>query len=149
MSTWLVAFKQWPVFETERVGQLVSEIRGGVWQDWSRAIVRGMGILHSGLSQSEAEDLARVLTQDNVEADAFPEDLVPPLPRPRMARKIDFTDETALHAQVGYTGPPESVPWEDVLLLSPALHIEKTVKQPEKKKKGMLAREYQRNEESG
>ena len=43
MSTWLVAFKQWPVFETERVGQLVSEIRGGVWQDWSRAIVRGMG----------------------------------------------------------------------------------------------------------
>ena len=71
MSTWLVAFKQWPVFETERVGQLVSEIRGGVWQDWSRAIVRGMGILHSGLSRSEAEDLARVLTQDNVEADAL------------------------------------------------------------------------------
>ncbi len=111
---------------------------GGMTGDHARALRSCTGLVAEGVPEADARKLAAALTQAGARAWALPAAMVPRLPKPLSASRLDPNDPSDLLAQISLTGAPTRVPWRQVVLVLPAhQRVERVVAARKKKSVGL------------
>lgn len=112
---------------------------GGTSMDHARHLRGCRGIAAERLDKPSADKLAAALTAAGTRAWSVAAQLLPPLPRPLTASRLDPTDPDKLELQIALTGPPDAIAWRQIVLMLPARRTEtrKTVTVKPKKSVGI------------
>lgn len=122
-TDWLVVMDALPVADVPKVAAAWVEALGGTQMDRARTLRSTTGIAKGRLTEEHARTLSSALTNAGAVAYAVNAAMVPRLPKPLTARKLDPRDD-ALYAQVALTGPPLKLEWNKIVLTLPAIRLE-------------------------
>ena len=124
----LVVLDQFPPADIPAAAAACRTALGGMTSDHARALRSCTGIIAEGVEEAVAQALAKALSNAGTKAWALSCAMVPRLPRPLSAARLDATDATDLVAQISLTGPPQRIPWRQIVLVLPVhLHTQRTV----------------------
>ncbi len=120
MTDHLVVLDVWPPADVQAAAQAWATMFGGTAMDHARQLRACKGIAAQRLSEVDARSLATALTDAGALSYAVHQSMMSALPRPLTASRLDPSHEDALYTQVKLTGPPEKVPWRQIVLVLPA-----------------------------
>lgn len=123
MSDWLVVLDTWPPRDIAAAAAAWQQALGGAAMDHARTLRSCTGIPIERIDEPQARQLASALTAAGAVAWPAQMTMLPRLPRPRTASRLQLQGD-ALHAQVALTGPPETIALAKIVLVLPAAKIE-------------------------
>ncbi len=124
METFVLLGERFETPPAEILAPLLGETLGLIPYEALRAAASARGILAEGLERDQAEKIAQGLAEAGFPCGVVPGRAAPPAGPVRVAREVRLLEEDLLF-RPGLTGPWISLPWEDIILLSAGVILER------------------------
>ena len=141
MADLQLVLQDWPLADVRLAAPIFAQHAGGTAADRAQQLARCRGIAADRLDETVARALVAAWREAGIVAWALPLTTLPEFARPVVARAVDLRDPDALLAQIGFTGPPERIPYRQVVLALPGRwqSVQQSQEQAAKKKTSAVA----------
>ena len=120
MPEFQVILRDWPHPDVRTAAPILARVAGGTAADRAQHLARCRGIVAERMAETEARALILAWRSAGIVAAALPVSALPELPRPVLARVVDFRDPAGMQIQISLTGPPDLVASRHLALVLPA-----------------------------
>ncbi|MBI4615548.1 MAG: hypothetical protein HY720_18160 [Planctomycetes bacterium] len=117
MNEFAVVQEVYQTIPQEILAPILGEALGLLPIDANHRAKEARGVVAEKLDTARAQWVASSLAAQGVETKVIPQEWVIRIGKPILVRTLHVADD-ALHLALGYTGPPQPIPWDQVWLLS-------------------------------